>query len=419
MRNRPSKSLVIAVLLFVVVCVLGAFSQTRQVPQIEAPRAQYSDATPLGGKGLRLLLERLNYRTKLQTGVLQSVPSDAKVWIILDPETGFSNREATALLKWVKGGGTLIWASAPMQPFSVSSGGARDPAWADNVGIGKLQEELKVSQNGNIDSVATFRDMAEPLPPLSPLKPGSVNEVWSGVKKAQGSSSGLEINRAHLLLAASPVDAQFAQIPYGKGRVFVAPDALIFTNYALSKADNAVLVSNLIRLHAPNGSAIYFDERQHGEELAAKIEANWLYYIWRPPLRYAVIQLFLAAILAAILYGRRLGAPVPLPDSGPITRASQFASAMGALFQKVGRPRAAGVIIGEHFRRKLTRRLGLSIEDDDELIAQKAAEATGFPSRMIDRLLLQAKAPDDDEARTLSDAQEMEMILRKLEQRES
>ena len=194
---------------------------------------------------------------------------------------------------------------------------------------------------------------------------------------------------------------------------------MLFTNYALDNPDNAVLVSNLIRVHVPVGATVYFDERQHGESLEQKIDPNWVYYLWRPPLRYAVIQLLLAAILAAILYGRRLGAPVPLPDAGPVTRASQFALAMGALFQKVGRPKAAGIIIGDHFRRRLTRRLGLSIQDDDALITQKAAEATGYPSRMIDRLLLQAKAPDDDEGRTLSDAQEMEMILRKLEQRES
>ena len=414
MRKKPSGTLIIAVTLFLSACVLGVVSQQKQQEQpIKIPRARISDATPLGGKGLRLLLERLDLQTRVESRVLSSTPKDARVWILLDPQSGFSSREASQLLSWVGNGGTLIWAATPRQ----ESGFEGDDPW-NNSGLATLRRELKIGGEITASPVA-WMQTTEPLPSLLPMKQSAASEVWSGVKKAQGSGGGIEINGPHLELSASPVDVELAQIPLGKGRVYVAPDALMFTNYALSKSDNAVLVSNLVRLHASEKSLVVFDERNHGEDIEEAVKPNWLYYIWRPPLRYAVIQLFVAAILAAILYGRRLGAPVPLPDGGPVTRASQFAGAMGALFQKIGRTRAAGLIIGEHFRRRLTRRLGLSIEDDDALIAQKAAEATGFSSRMIDRLLLQAKAPDDDEARTLSDAQEMETILRKLEQRES
>lgn len=414
MRNRPSPSLIIAVSLFIAACVLGVLSQRGQKEMGMVPRAQYVDATPLGGKGLRLMLGRLGYTTKLEGGILQSMPGDAKVWVLLDPHTGFSRNEARNLLSWVKAGGTLIWAATPSQ---VSMLTGNFTAW-NNTGLAHLRSDLGVVEDKSF-SPNIWMQTDQPLTPLAPLKQGAASDYWNGVKKAQGSGSGLEISRPHLEIAGSVVDIQLARIDYGKGRVFLAPDALMFTNYALDNPDNAVLVSNLIRAHVPTGGTVYFDERKHGETLEEKIDPNWLYYIWRPPLRYAVIQLLLAAILVAILYGRRLGAPVPLPDGGPVTRASHFALAMGALFQKVGRPKAAGVIIGDHFRRRLTRRLGLSIQDDDALIAQKAEEATGYPSRMLDRLLLQAKAPDDDEARTLSDAQEMEMILRKLEQRES
>jgi hypothetical protein len=412
MKNRrPSSTLIIAVTLFVAACVLGVLVQRRDQSPIKIPRARYADSTPLGGKGLRLLLERLHYHTRVEAGVLPAMPREAKVWLLLDPQTGFSARESTQLLEWIKNGGTLIWAATPRERSAMTGNFNA----LSNTGMAQLRRELQIIEKAE-NTAAMFQNNSEPLPPLTPLKPGAASEIWSGVSKAQGSSGGLEIDRPHLELAGSPVDAQLAEIPYGKGRVFVAPDALLFTNYALSKPDNAVLVSNIIRLHAPEGALVVFDERQHGES-EEKIEESWLYYLWRPPLRYAVIQLFLAAILAAILYGRRLGSPVPLPDAGPVTRASQWAGAMGALFQKVGRPRAAGEIIGEDFRRQLTRRLGLSITDDDELIAARAAEASGIPARVIDRLLLQAKVPDNDEARTLRDAQDMEKILRSLDQR--
>jgi hypothetical protein len=248
------------------------------------------------------------------------------------------------------------------------------------------------------------------------LQQSSASTYWSGVKKAAGSSGGVTIGRAHLELAGTPIDVQLAAIPYGKGRVFVAPDALLFTNYALSKPDNAVLVSNLIRAHEPGGT-VYFDERAHGEDLQANVEPNLLYYLWRPPLRYALLQLLVAGLLLWAFFGRRLGAPVPLPDGGPVTRASQFAAAMGALFHKVHRPRAAAIIIGEDFRRQLTRRLGLSVADSDELIAQRTSEATGYSTRVIDRLLLNAKTPDEDEERALADAQLMEKIMRSFDKR--
>jgi hypothetical protein len=68
---------------------------------------------------------------------------------------------------------------------------------------------------------------------------------WTGVKQAQGSKGVLEIGRGNLEIAGSPAGVELARIDVGKGRVFVAPDALLFTNHALSKPDNAVLVTNL------------------------------------------------------------------------------------------------------------------------------------------------------------------------------
>ena len=413
MKNRrPSSSLIIAVVLFIVACVLGVLAQSKQQSPLKVPRARAADSTPLGGKGLRLLLNRLNYRTRIETGVLPAMPAQAEVWLILDYQTGFSSRESQQLLQWIENGGTLIWAATPRER-SVMSGNF---SALSNTGMAHLRRELKISEE-NENIAAMFNQNSGPLPALSPLKPSAASDIWSGVKKAGSSDGGLQINRDYIELAGSPFDAQLAEIPVGKGRVFVLPDALLFTNYALSKPDNAVLVSNMIRLHAQSGALVVFDERHHGENEDEAIEESWLYYLWRPPLRYAVIQLLLAAVLAAVLYGRRLGLPVPLPDAGPVTRASQWAGAMGALFQKVKRPRAAGEIIGEDFRRQLTRRLGLSITDDDDLIATRAAEATSVPARVIDRLLLQAKVPDDDEARVLRDAQDMEKILRRLDQR--
>jgi hypothetical protein len=412
MRHRPSSTHLITALLFVAACVFGAWSQSKRVPQIPVPRAQFNDATPLGGKGLRLLLERLGYTVKREAAVLHGIPADARVWVLLDPQAGFSTREADELLQWVKTGGTLVWAQSPAG-VQLWSGGFSQAAGKS--GIERLRNSLDIAQDQNL-SPSAFNRNDEPLPPLSALGQAGPSEYWLGVHRATGSDGALKIKRAFLEIAGTKSNAQLAMIPYGKGRVFIAPDALLFTNYALEKPDNAVLVTNLIRVHVSSGT-VYFDERSHGEDLKPPVKPSLLYYLWRPPLRYALLQLLASALLIWAFFGRRLGAAVPLPSRGPVTRASQFAAAMGALFRKVERPRAAVLIIGEQFRLELTKRLGLSVTDPDALIAERAAQATGYAARVIDRLLLQAKAPDDDEESALADAQLMEKILRSFDQR--
>jgi|GEM_PF-2323398 len=411
MRKRPNNTQVLAIVLFVLACVIGMLSQKQSQPDMKIPRARYTDATPLGGKGLRLLLERLNYQTRVENQVVKAIPENARVWLLLDPLTYFSLRESKLLLQWVENGGTLIWSATSME--SAQNDREREEEH-QSTGIQHLRAQLDINHVGADRNL--YGRSSEPLPPLANLQQHAVSEVWSGVKKAQASAGFLEVGRPHLPLARISSNTQLAQIPYGKGRVFVVPDALLFTNYALSKPDNAVLLSNLIRLHASEKSLVIFDERQHGET-EEKFEENWLYYLMQPPLRYAVIQIFVAALLVALLYGRRLGTPVPLPDAGPVTRASQWAQAMGALFQKVGRPRAAGEILAEDFRRQLARRLGLSINDSDALIAARASEAGGGSARAIEHLLQRIRTSSDNEAQVLHDSQEMDKILRSLDQR--
>jgi hypothetical protein len=371
----------------------------------QEPRAQFKDATPLGGRGLALVLNKLGYTAKLQTEQLNAIPGDARVWMILDPHTRFTRREADILIGWVQGGGTLIWAITDnTQPDLFGN-----EAQPTNAGRLRLTEAFGVHfQDGTALGSTSIG-----LPVLSSLGLDAVTVYRTGVKKAQASSNMLTIDKPYLEIAGGGGGAQIGRIDMGRGRVFLVPDALLFTNYALSKPDNAVLVTNLIRAHEKAG-AVYFDEREIDEVAADKFQASLAYYLWRPPLRYAWIQLAVAGLLLWILATRRLGAAVPLPEGGPVTRASQFAAAMGALFLKANRPKAAGQIIGDNFRRQLAKRLGMSPADPDLALAKRAHELSGLPVDLVDRLLLQTRAPATNEAEVLRDAQEMEYVLRRL-----
>lgn len=422
MKGRLNGTAILVAVLFIAACALGMMGQKRDVQDISAPRARWNDASPLGGKGLRLTLQTLGYRLHRVDSRLQAMPNDARVWLLLDPQTQFSQRESRDLLKWVQGGGTLIWAVMPNRSFHDGYSGSF------STGIGHLRTQLGIEYGGQ----SRFDPKeGEVLPALSSLERGAASVYWEGVATATASEGtitrrqpGIKDTRT-LEIAGTPAATQMQRIQVGKGRVFIAPDALMFTNYALSHDDNAVLVTNLIRAHVPmqNASAasapgVYFDERAHGEVPgtpgARELYPNLLYYLWRPPLRYALLQLMGAGLLWWALAGRRLGAPVPLPGTEPVTRASVFALAMGALFRKANRPRAMAAILGENFRRDVCRPLGMSISDPDDTIAQRAAQMSGVSSQTIDRLLLRAKAPAESETEILSDVQEMELVLQRL-----
>lgn len=392
--------------LFVVACALGILAQKGGDNAQRSPRAQYNDASPLGGKGLRLMLERLGYNVHLQNEPLAAMPKDARVWVLLDSEARFSQRESDLLVDWVRKGGTLLWACAPGSNAFSWSGSGKDGS----------AHSLLCKQLG-VQSSNYFTPDSAPLPTLTPLTPASAIEYWNGVTKATASADTFQINRSYLELAGTPVGCELARISVGSGRVFVASDALMFTNYGLSKPDNAVLATNLIRLHAMNGG-VYFDERSYsGAKNAAATtqgDPDLGDYLWQPPVRWAILQLLGALLLWWALAGRRLGAPVPLPEQESVTRASQFAQAMGGLFRKANRPQAIARTLGDSFRREVTSRVGLPLDANDDIIAERVAQATGFPTQMVDRLLLRAKAPDDRELHILSDTQEMEIVLRAL-----
>ena len=385
----------------------------------EVAHAGYNDATPLGGKGLRLLLSQLGYKTAPETDRIAQMPAGATGWLVLDPDTRFSSSEADLLLNWVKAGGTLLW--APVPPGYTASG--RDGAPLDETGQQKLKDQLSVSLDD--DGYPAYYALAykklddDGFPVLNPIYLDHISRYRAGVIAASSAPITMTVNRRHLEIAASPLNCELARIAWGKGTVIVLSGAMICTNRGLSMADNAELLVNLIRVTAPSGT-VYFDEREHGElnpTAAMDPHPGMLYFLWRPPVRWGLLQAIFAALLFWALASRRLGTPIPLPGGGPVTRASQYASAMGTLFQRADRPAGAARIVGETFRRKLAARLGLSPADADAVLARRAQELAGLPYDAVDRLLLHSVSPSETDSEALHDAQEMEYVLRRLNSR--
>jgi hypothetical protein len=407
-RANPTRFLV-GFLVFVVTLLGIATNREKQAETL--PRAAWGDKTPLGGQGMRLMLQKLGYPPKLQRDSLQTMPRDAKIWLLLDPETRFSAREAEILIDWVEKGGVLLFCVRPSTSIFGISAPGRDSG-EQSEGIEKLRNALGIAR-----SVSQRQPQAgEFLPDLTPLSLDTLSNYRAGVKSASGSARRMELSQPYLEIAGPP-SGIIARRDVKRGHVFAFPDALLFTNYALSKGDNANLVANFLRVHAASG-AVYFDERSGGKAAPNTAPPTLWTYLSRPPASYALWQLGIAGVLFWAFAGRRLGAPVALAPSEKVTRASQFAGAMGALFAKVERPQAAALIVGARFRKKLAQRLGLSPSESDAVLARRAQEIGGIPFEITDRLLLQSRAPAQATGEALRDAQEMERVLKRLEGRE-
>ena len=315
----------------------------------------------------------------------------------------------------MQAGGTLVYSAGRGNFFDMvrDSNAASD---APTTGVDIVAQRLKIT----LDSPALGGlPTAKSLPDLPALALDVPSNVRAGVKSAVGADERFGVGRAHLQIAGAPGGA-LARIPYGKGQVWAVSNAWMFTNYGLSQPDTAVLVTNLLRAQTPPLAArraVYFDERDHDESGRAPTRDTLVNRLKRPPVSTALWQLFFAGVLVWIFAARRLGAAVPLPTNGPVTRASQFARAMGALFAKTARPGAAAEIIGQDFRKRLAARVGLSPGENDMVLARRAHELGGVPIEVVDRLLLQTRTPAQNEAQALRDAQEMDAVLKRLEGR--
>lgn len=407
MKQRKDKTLWIIGLITVFLICIAAVLNNSNNEGSELPRAQFGDGSPTGGKGLQLLLQRQGYTAKPVYEPQNQVPKDANVWLILDPQTSFSSKEANQLLTWVRSGGLLIFCSdAQTEDFSSFSRQRNKSS-----GTSLLRSSLGI-ESTNYGTALKARPPIQPE--LAPLKLDTVSIYRTDVQKASGSSYELRSKKSPMLSIAGTSGGTIQRFDIGKGHIFTLPDAWILTNYGLAQDDNAILVNNLITAHKRSGVA-YFDERHHDDSLAPPEPDSVIARLKKAPYSTAIWQLIAGALIFWMFVGRRLGSAISLPVSGPVTRASLFAQAMGGLFQKVSRPKAAGTVIGENFRRRLAKRVGLSPLESDEILARRTHELCGIPFETVDRLLLHGRAPSESEGAILRDAQEMERVLKALE----
>ena len=160
-------------------------------------------------------------------------------------------------------------------------------------------------------------------------------------------------------------------IPVGQGRLIAVADGAIFSNAALPRSENAVLLANLLAHYAPPGGRVLFDEYHHGD--AATDENASIWGSLGQPLQLALIQLGLAMLALLTLLAVRFGPPVPM-TRGAARTSAEYVTSLASLYR---RAQASGTALGTLYRqflRDVCGRLALPPDVNLERLAEVASQ---------------------------------------------
>jgi hypothetical protein len=232
------------------------------------------------------------------------LPKEASVLLVAGPRIPPERGEIPALMEWVRGGGTLVVATPPPNPF-LEPFGLR-PGRVSTQERGEIRPVLPGPYTREVASVSFC---SRGLPALLPSRPTSV------------------------IHATGPSGAALVVTEWGRGRVIALASSEVFSNQRLREADHARLALRLLLHHRGEGKLLV-DEYHHGYGRVSSVG----HYLGRSALFPPLVQAGFVALLFVALRGRRFGVPRPLSEP-PRQSSMDYVRSMGGL---MGRVRAAG-----------------------------------------------------------------------------
>jgi hypothetical protein len=244
-------------------------------------------------------------------------------------EDHLSENDASALLRWVAQGNTLLFAADMLTPLHQALGialtahGGHDEDY-EPARLGQAGGYVRDVQHLSVRRRVTLQESGGALP------------LWY-VRSEPGA---LLVHR-------------------GKGRILVLADADLLTRRGLIRAtgeprdDNALFLANVVAMHAEDGK-VYFDEYHHG----IRSTSGFWAYAGAAGERSTLVLILAVAGVAIWRVAVRLGPAVPVPRTRQ-TDAVDYASALGLLYQRTGARRRLARALVRGFLGALTRHLRL------------------------------------------------------------
>jgi len=288
---------------------------------------------------------------------IKSLPPSGNLLIVTLPAfSGFKTEELVPLDRWIRAGNTLLVLAAlsdnPAWAFSSS-----DVAPADLNLLTGLEFETTRSRDlrlrGRPPPAEDSRALVEPG--RTALVPNRAHPYFNNVNEAIALSDytahpwTVKVPYRGFVLALGRQretgEGVFWTRPLGEGRIVVSGAGSIFTNRALSLANNAQLLANIVGANVKEGGAVLFDDAHQG--LGPSYDPAEFFKDRR---LYATVAIFIGLWLVWVLGSTRLRVPtsrIAIPREAELVRAS------GGFLARVLPTHAAAQRLFDHFFRRV------------------------------------------------------------------
>lgn len=275
--------------------------------------------------------------------LLSSLPTN-EVLCILGPERHPTGEEWSAIIDWVRDGGSLLYAAQGKKPLDI--------LWSN------LKYEPKPEQNDALE------------PKTSLLQ--SQRLAWWTDGKLEGSQG--------VTLVEYDGTRQAVAVHYGRGKVVIVATPLPFSNQLLTFGDNSVLAMRLLESAGPP-EFVTFDESLNSSGTAKVVGI-----LFDPLLRPVTIQILLVTILFGWWHNRRFGPLTPNAVS-PRQNIVEHTDMVGNLYWKS----QDGHAVLKAYLRQLTQMLRLkTFKGNEDRVLEPIARRSGRPISSLRKDLQQA-----------------------------
>lgn len=288
----------------------------------------------------------------------------------------FRAEEFVPLDQWVRSGNTLLLLAA-LTDTPPWSAGRTSAVLAELESLSGLEFESPAARDQRLQGVRAGTDAS--LPTDEPMT-GDLQETLAAltrrenvriVARTRGRHPLLEQVRSLEVLSTAPARPWLLRTPYesfafalateersgegvlfirplGGGRIVVATVASLFANSALSRADNAKLLANVVAYSVAADGAVLFDDLRQGASMT--YDAG---QFWRDSRLHWTFAVLVLVWLFWVTGGTRLAVPRATPAAPGTT---ELMIAAGGMLAGRLRPAAGSRLVFEQFFRRLASR---------------------------------------------------------------
>lgn len=364
--SRESWIIIGLLALLLAVTLIAAAYQAQS--QARAPALASHSSTQEGAHALWLWLEALGYTVSDSIDGEFQLGPNLDIALILQPVQRITPDEWQAIDAWVQTGGTLVLVG--------ESGAAMDAMTHYGLRMASLMQVTDT-----LTAQTPFD--APPLKTTATVRA----RAFLQIDDDQGKYT------VHFAAQDKPVVISFSS---GDGRVILGTTPFVFSNAGLKNPGNPQVVLGLLSL-ARRAGTVWFDEWHHGQRAARHDltgPVDWLIFT---PSGHALIYAAAVGFIGLLLWGQRLGRPVPLTKDMARRAPLEYITAMANLSRHAGHRKA----VAGHYYHQLKRTLGKRYRldptlPDDEYVTRLARYNPGLDAAALRTLLRQLNHPSNE-----------------------